>query len=961
MAIHITPKKKRTNAFFLALVVAILVSSSLYLDVGILSTNSSQQEQSTPGIQNQPAPQQAQSSVNGSYTGYVEWTLLLNNTLINGNYQGNVGTTGSGPLLYDPLNGFIYLSDLLTGNVTVVNTHTNRVVLNISGLSYPESFALDTSDNFLYVANGGSISVINASSNRFVGNITVGTLMGGIALDPSDHYLYVTEYGVGSVLAIDTKTGSIVANISVGDDPSAISYDPSDGYVYVAHSLPIIIAGPTARYETHSNAVSLGYNNSSNLVIINSLTNSIIQNVSVGSYISSIACSPTTGMVYVADAFGYIVALDPTNDSVASNISVGDNPDSISFDPSSGYVYVTSFPSIGGISMNNSTIRNMYRNGSYVFVLNASSGQVVSRIPTGMAPIGIAYVPAKESFYVSDGYDGSISIISTQPGYTVNFRESGLPSGTHWSATLDGSRIASNNSTIVYKVSNGTYPYTIEPLKGFSSNPSSGALAVNGSSVDVPIAFSNSSFTVTFKQTGLPRGGMPHNQWLWSVNLSNGQSIQNAGGSYSGVHYWNWTQFGELNGSYSFSIGTVNAYTPYPSSGNFTVNGSSINISVTFNPPPGYQVNFTEVGIPTEGIVYWQVTVDNLTMSPGTNFTHLTFYLPRGNYTYRATTYFGSIQYTAFPSVANFSVNGNEDVLLHFKPYWSVTFRESGLPAGYKWNAALNYVSQENESGKIVFKEYSQYNGSYNFSVFAEEYLGIETGTATSHVTGEPYNITIYYDFMRAYKLTVVENGLPSGTTWSITLYNIRETFSNSTTILPANFTANSSNNTMFIDVTNGSFSYEFGRMAGFNASQYSGKIAVNGNSVRLEVNWTIMTYPVKITLSGIQSGVVWSVTVLGTTFDGQQVNETSISSTVTINFDLPNGTYHIDVNLPSGYQRNGHLGEVSGFTVAGSSFTVQVAVIHTIDYLQYAIIVTVAIIVVLGIAVSLIVRNRKK
>ncbi len=961
MTIPIAPKKKRAHTLVSIIVVAIVISSSLYFGAGLLSSNLSQHGQRNAGIQNQLTSLWTQSPVNGSFAGYVEWTLLLNNnTLINGNYQGNESRTAPGPLIYDPLNGLVYVAYHFTGNVSVVNSRTNRVEFNISGLGSPAGFALDTSDNYLYVANGASVSIINASSNRYVGNITVGTLIGGITLDPSNHNLYVTESGTGNVSVLNTKTESIVTNISVGEYPGAISYNPMNGYVYVGHSLPIIIAGPATQYESNRYAVSLSYNNSSNVVVINSRTERVIQNVSVGSHITSISCSSTTGVVYVADAYGYIVALNRTNNSIISNISTGENPYGISFDPSNGYMYVTSFPFIGGTVVTNNTTRNTYRNYSYLFVFNTSSSQLVSKILTGMAPDEIAYAPSNGRLYVSDGYDGAISIVSTLPEYPVDFRESGLPSGTAWSVTLEGSNTTSNNSTITYSVSNGTYPYTIRTIQNFSSTPSSGEVTVNGSSVNVPIEFSNSTFTVTFTQTGLPNGGEPHNQYVWYVNLSNG-------GSFSPLLFgWDRTRFNEINGSYSYTIQPVNGYVPIPASGNFTVNGSSVNISVTFKHPPGYQVNFTEVGIPYyASLPYWQITVGNLTVSPGVNSTYLSFYLPEGNYTYSATTFYVNDQYTAFPSSANFSVRGDENITVHFEQYWSVTFSESGLPKDYRWTATLNNVSQGNESQNIVFNEYSQYNDSISVSALAKGYQAIEIGIDTSHISNSEgwnqWSITVYYDFMKAYKLTIVENGLPNGTRWNITLNNIREAFSNTTTILPNNITETSVDSTVNVNITNGSFSYIVGAIAGFRTTQYSGNVQVNGNSVRLEVNWTMVTYPITITQHGIPNGTKWSITITGTNFIGQTVNLTEVSSTDTLKLSLPNGTYHLGVHLPSGYQRNGHLAAIIGLPVAGSPHNVSFSVTHKTDYLLYAMIAIVAIIAVTGIVVSLTVRDRKK
>ena len=126
------------------MIVAIVISSSLYVGVGLFGFSLNQQEKMSSGVQVQPTSLQTQSYVNGSYAGYVEWTLFLNNnTLVNGNYQANGSSIGPYPLLYTPQNGLIYVGDLITGNVSVVNPHTNKVEFNISGLGSPIGLALD--------------------------------------------------------------------------------------------------------------------------------------------------------------------------------------------------------------------------------------------------------------------------------------------------------------------------------------------------------------------------------------------------------------------------------------------------------------------------------------------------------------------------------------------------------------------------------------------------------------------------------------------------------------------------------------------------------------------------------------------------------------------------------------------------------------------------------------------------
>ncbi|EQD43571.1 hypothetical protein B1B_13753, partial [mine drainage metagenome] len=57
--------------------------------------------------------------------------------------------------------------------------------------------------------------------------------------------------------------------------------------------------------------------------------------------------------------------------------------------------------------------------------------------------------------------------VTVQPVYTVSFSETGLPGGTPWSVTLNGSTQSSTTNVIAFSESNGTYGYTIVDVSGW--------------------------------------------------------------------------------------------------------------------------------------------------------------------------------------------------------------------------------------------------------------------------------------------------------------------------------------------------------------------------------------------------------------------------------------------------------------------------------------------------------------
>ena len=76
--------------------------------------------------------------------------------------------------------------------------------------------------------------------------------------------------------------------------------------------------------------------------------------------------------------------------------------------------------------------------------------------------------------------------------YTVSFSETGLPSGTSWSVTFNGTTLSSTTNTITFTAASGTYSYSIGSLSGYTVSPSSGSTTVNGKNVSQGITFSAS-------------------------------------------------------------------------------------------------------------------------------------------------------------------------------------------------------------------------------------------------------------------------------------------------------------------------------------------------------------------------------------------------------------------------------------------------------------------------------------
>ena len=208
-------------------------------------------------------------------------------------------------------------------------------------------------------------------------------------------------------------------------------------------------------------------------------------------------------------------------------------------------------------------------NGSYNYTVSSSNKIYKPSVPYGNFTI--------------NGKSSAVREIFSQVIFNMTFTESGLPSGTAWSVTLNGTMKVSTTSTISYMETNGSYEYTIGSISGYTISKSSGTATVSGSNTTVPITFTavkvTSKYTVTFTESGLPSGT------AWYVNLSNGMK--------SGAITTSTYSFSVTNGSVSYTISGTSGYSANKTSGSITVNGSNISISVKFTKPSSPQTTST--------------------------------------------------------------------------------------------------------------------------------------------------------------------------------------------------------------------------------------------------------------------------------------------------------------------------------------------------------------------------------
>ncbi|HYK94100.1 MAG TPA: YncE family protein, partial [Thermoplasmata archaeon] len=142
-------------------------------------------------------------------------------------------------ILYDPHNGLLYVGDRTGDNVTVINGSTQTTGKSIPVGLYPSAFAYDSLNHTVFVANAGSgnASVINDTTNRVVANFAMYDA-GSLAYDTASDVVYNAMSFSGDVQAFNAADYQPVSGYislgSVSTYATAIAYDPDTQEVYVS-------------------------------------------------------------------------------------------------------------------------------------------------------------------------------------------------------------------------------------------------------------------------------------------------------------------------------------------------------------------------------------------------------------------------------------------------------------------------------------------------------------------------------------------------------------------------------------------------------------------------------------------------------------------------------------------------------------------------------------------------------
>ena len=437
---------------------------------------------------------------------------------------------------YDPVNARLYVADFGNNNVSVIDTVTNLVIATIPLTYGIEDPAYDSSDGLVYIGDCcSSVYAINATTDRTVASIVLGAgCLPGCApvatvFDYKNQDVYTIDGFTDNLSVINGQ--SVVAVVGAGTSPDGLGYDSTNGDLYVSNdavetvtiingstnlaigSIPSVQQGSSIVADTENGNVFVAGRNGTdqaNVTEINPVTQKVVGVARTENASGDATFDPVTGNVYVSqryDESGDVsgaAAINGTTGAIVGELPTQKGPIGIAYNSFNHEIYVADsetnnvsllFPlrsiafyetglpagTAWSVSLNNQSLES---NTTQVPFTGADGPfqYLIHHVP------GYSVTPRTGSFTMN-GSDVTVDLTFAPVAFAATFNETGLPIGTQWSVTVNGTPAASLAQVVSVTLKNGTYNFTVDPPAGFRVVPLNGSLTINGTNKTVHLVF----------------------------------------------------------------------------------------------------------------------------------------------------------------------------------------------------------------------------------------------------------------------------------------------------------------------------------------------------------------------------------------------------------------------------------------------------------------------------------------
>jgi YVTN family beta-propeller protein len=271
-------------------------------------------------------------------------------------------------------NKYIYVAESANNTLAVIDAATHQIIDNAiyAGIA-PYGVALTPNGKTLYVGNDGGASGFATNSFIQTQSLITSSFSFGLVVSPNGKSLYVVDNSIpGQLSVFDTAgAGTFVTNIAVGNGPVDVAFTPKGKTAYVTNADD----GTVSVIDVKTGAVTgspitgldqpYGINitpngdtayvlNLDSVGVIDTKTNMVTSSLDLSAYGNGtgyfMALTPDGKYLYVPvtnfPSKGSLVVIDTTTNAVttpAPTAQLGDSPTAIAISPNGKYAYVTDY------------------------------------------------------------------------------------------------------------------------------------------------------------------------------------------------------------------------------------------------------------------------------------------------------------------------------------------------------------------------------------------------------------------------------------------------------------------------------------------------------------------------------------------------------------------------------------------------------------------------------------------
>jgi YVTN family beta-propeller protein len=373
------------------------------------------------------------------------------------------------------------------GTSTICKGSSANLVVAITGGTSPYTIIYQDNNNNQFIVNNytsGSniqvsptvtttysmVSVTDASSNTGTGNSGTPT----ITVNPLPIVNAVTD----QVACNNSATAAVNFSGSSGTTFNWTNNTPSIGLAAsgtgdiasfnATNATNAPVNATVTVTPTNSSFAYITNEQSNNVSVINTATNTVVATVVVGKLPYGISVSPDASKVYVTTNSGSndLTVINTATNIVVATVGVGAQPTGVSVSPDGNKVYVTNTGS------NN------------LSVINTATNTVVATVGLGVNPFGVSVSPDGSNVYVANIGSANVSVINTATNTVVATLGVGAnPTGV--AVSPDGSKVyvtsqGPNNVSVINTATN-----TVVATVGVGLRPNGICVSPDGSKVYV--------------------------------------------------------------------------------------------------------------------------------------------------------------------------------------------------------------------------------------------------------------------------------------------------------------------------------------------------------------------------------------------------------------------------------------------------------------------------------------------